>query len=158
MKHLIRRTVVSALSMLVLAIGGLVSATEAQAVTYATYKNEQTRTCLTGGKSGTVFVSTCNGSWYQQWSMISGDGHGFYRLRNRVTGECLMTDYKSQVNAVWTSRCEVVDGQLWMYDEIFFNRDLVSLLRTSPTQGAVYSDKSDTSFDWPYYDWTRTVA
>jgi outer membrane receptor for monomeric catechols len=71
MKQLIRRTVVPALSVLALATGVLVSATPAQAATYVTFKNEHSGTCLTGGKTGTVFVSTCNGSWYQQWAKAS---------------------------------------------------------------------------------------
>lgn len=158
MNRQIGRVVASTLSLLVLAIGALVSATPAHAAVYATYKNEHSRSCLTGGKTGKVFVSTCNGSWYQQWEMISGDGHGFHRYKNRVTGECLMTDYKSQVNAVWTSPCKVVSGQLWMVDETFFNRELINLLRTSPTAGAVYSDKSDTSFDYSYYNRTETFV
>ena len=72
MKQLIRRTVVSVLSMLVLAGGALISATPAHAEAYySIFKNEHSHTCLTGGKTGTVFVSTCNGSWYQQWFMMN---------------------------------------------------------------------------------------
>lgn len=104
------RTIIgSALSVTGLAIAAGVSATPAQAATYYAYQNEHSRTCLTGGKTGTVFVSTCNGSWYQQWTTAGGDDAGYYRLKNRATGKCLMTDYKNQVNAVWTSTCSTDD-------------------------------------------------
>ncbi|MEV0288770.1 MULTISPECIES: RICIN domain-containing protein [unclassified Kribbella] len=156
----LRRIAGSALSVTVVAIASGLTAAPAQAAPYYAYKNEHSRTCLTGGKTGTVFVSSCNGSWYQQWTWAGGDEQGYYRLKNRATGECLMTDYKSQVNAVWTSRCSTdndVRGQLWRTPGYIINRDLISLLRTSPTAGAVYSDKSDSSFDWSYYEWHSTT-
>ncbi|MFI7061644.1 RICIN domain-containing protein [Kribbella sp. NPDC050124] len=151
------RTIIgSALSVTGLAIAAGVSATPAQAATYYAYQNEHSRTCLTGGKTGTVFVSTCNGSWYQQWTTAGGDDAGYYRLKNRATGKCLMTDYKSQVNAVWTSTCSTdddVQGQLWRTPGYIINRDFISSLRTSPRAGAVYSDKSISSYDASYYEW-----
>lgn len=161
MNQVLRRAAVSAASVVLLAAGAAVSSTPAHAAAYSAYKNTHSGTCLTAGKTGSVFVSRCNGSSYQQWAVGAGDSYGYYQVKNRATGKCLMTSYAHTVNSVWASDCRVTKAQLWRWggpSGDFVNRDLVSFLRTSPRAGAVYSDKNDDSFAWSYYDWQLSYS
>jgi hypothetical protein len=158
----LQRFIASAVA-LIAAVGGsaVATVTPAHAATYLSLKNAHSGTCLTGGKvqsagAGSAFVSSCSGSWYQQWYWSDGDAYG-HTLRNRASGLCLRTDFVNDVNAVWTSPCDDrVAGELWAYDPDYkdvTDSDFISFLRTSPTVGAVYTDKSARSFATSYYTW-----
>jgi hypothetical protein len=166
------RAVVSALSLLVVAAGTVMSATPAQASDYWALKNSHTGTCLTGGSASngtaSVYVTTCNGSYYQQWHYLplDGDTNDYHQLQNLATGLCLRTDHKTTVNAVWNTTCskssQPSDDQLWHHDYsssggLYSRYWYGGHLRTSDRVGAVYSDQLDNrpEIPWSYYAWWR---
>ncbi|WP_238155711.1 RICIN domain-containing protein [Kribbella soli] len=141
--------------MLTVGAGGALTAAPAQAVSYRPLMNVHTGTCLTAGDSGVVFVSRCTGNTHQQWTAGAKNASGFYLLRNRATGKCLSTDYRTRVNAVWVGSCVMNSGKLWKFNSSsgdFLNGDLNSNLRTSSRAGAVYSDYNH-DLDSSYYRW-----
>jgi hypothetical protein len=110
--------------------------------------------CLTGGKindrgTSSVFLTTCNGSNYQQWDWRGTDtvDPSYLQLQNKATGLCLATDNKSfHNNAVWASSCDWRDGMRFHY-EASTHLNLICSLLPSPSvcltgreSGAVYSD------------------
>lgn len=162
MRQPLHRAGISALSVLTLGVGAIVSASPAQAASYWTAKNQRSGTCLTAGLGRSVFVSKCSRSTYQQWHTTGDPQYGFYLIQNRATGLCLTTGYRYDVNAVWQSACTKTRERRWSVGDTngaIFNRDLESNVRTSPRAGAVYSDKHDNFHgDWNYYRWQRTFV
>ncbi|SDM98875.1 Cytolethal distending toxin A/C domain-containing protein [Streptomyces sp. cf386] len=156
----LRLATVTALSTL--AVGaGMIFPSSAQAATYWTFKNERFGTCLTAGDSGTAYATLCQGWNRQQWDWV-GDGPGnFMQLKNRETGKCLVTDNKSDVNAVWLGTCNAVNGQWWYYaadtQGIFNNLGGPNdgHLRTSNNPDAVYATDAGQE-PASYYTWTGT--
>ncbi|MFB7338237.1 hypothetical protein ACFC00_42610 [Streptomyces adustus] len=137
---------------------GIVIPTGAQAApTYWTFHNFRFNTCLTGGDSGTAFGTLCNGADRQDWDWVgSGD---WKQLKNRETGLCLMTDNKTDVNAVWTSSCNsAADGQRWYYTANLFRLQGMlgsgneSLVRTSDVKDAIYATDGG-QVEETYYQW-----
>ena len=74
-------------------------------------------------------------------------------LKNRATGKCLATDFKSgstdKANGVWTSACnESTVGQRWRFvyiegtNEGYLRSSYGTFLRVSDTPQAVYTDDS----------------
>jgi hypothetical protein len=157
-----RLAAVTAIGTLV-AGAGLMFPSSAQAATYWTFKNERFGTCLTAGDSGSAYATLCQGWNRQQWDWV-GDGPGSYmQLKNRETGKCLVSDNKSDTNAVWMGTCSAVNGQWWYYDaatkgiwnNLGFGGD--GHLRTSRVKDAVYATDRDQEAD-SYYNWTGTTS
>jgi hypothetical protein len=136
----------------------------AQIPTYWTFSNlwvGNGNTCLTGGQilsNGTAhaFMSTCNGSNFQQWDWRGADPGSTYpalELQNKATGLCLATDHKSwDGNAVWVSSCDWSDGRrfMWMssgggYHYLMANLDLPNVFLTPRENGAVYANNTSDS-------------
>lgn len=91
-----------------------------------------------------------------------GDGPGnFQQLKNRETGKCLVTDNKTDVNAVWMGTRNAVDGQWWFYEAetggIFNNLGAADdgHLRTSNNPDAVHATDSGQEAA-SCYTWTGT--
>lgn len=148
-----RLAVVAALGAV---ITGATATTAQAAPTYWKFKNRYTGDCLTAGTSGKAYMAGCSSSTYQQWDWV---GSGLYQqVKNRATGRCLMTDYKTEVNAVWTSACKSVNGQRWHYfgnTEMFYNQgngSNTALRTSSPSSAAVYACKLcngwETALEW----------
>ncbi|MGX1545864.1 RICIN domain-containing protein [Streptomyces adustus] len=157
----LRLAAVGALGALVAGAGLAFPASAQTASTYWTFQNARFGTCLTAGDTGTAFATSCVGSTRQQWDWV-GDGHGIFKqLKNRNTGQCLMTDNVTDVNAVWTSSCTGSTGQWWFYnaDTLRLYDDLGAagegLLRSSNTKDAVYATDADQETP-AYYTWIGT--
>ncbi|MGW0768422.1 RICIN domain-containing protein [Streptomyces sp. NPDC002676] len=159
----LRLAAVSALGTL--AVGaGLVFPASAQAATYWTFQNERFGTCLTAGDAGSAYATTCQGSNRQKWDWVGTGHNGYHQLKNAETGKCLMTDDKTQTNAVWMSDCGTgAAGQWWYYDgssKVLFNElGLVDdfYLRTSDVKDAVYSTNIN-QVSSSYYHWSGTTG
>ncbi|GAA3574758.1 RICIN domain-containing protein [Streptomyces osmaniensis] len=160
MKRL-RLAAVGTLSAVAVGAGLMFPAT-AQAATYWTFQNQRFGTCLTAGDSGSAYATACQGWQRQQWDWV-GSGHGSYhQLKNRVTGKCLMTDNRTDTNAVWMSDCRDAAGQWWFYDG-GINRMWAEIggasdahLRTSDVKDAVYATDLN-QFASSYYTWFGTT-
>ncbi|MFD9001412.1 RICIN domain-containing protein [Streptomyces sp. NPDC059582] len=106
----------AAIGALVAGAGLLFPASAQAAPTYWTFTNGRFSTCLTAGDTGTAFATSCVGSTRQQWDWVSDGPGSSQALKNRNTGLCLMTDNKTNTNAVWMSTCNGSAGQWWYYD------------------------------------------
>jgi hypothetical protein len=149
----------------VAALGAVVTgatATTAQAApTYWKFKNHATGKCLTAGTGTKAYMANCSGSTYQQWDWV---GSTFYKqVKSRATGRCLVTDYKTNVNAVWTGTCKSVRGQRWRYfgnTNMFYNEGNGSnfaLRTTTGSASAVYACYYTGCDGWgTYLEWTGT--
>jgi hypothetical protein len=141
----LRLTVPMGLAALMLTVAGSMS--PASATTYWVYQNAYEGNCLTASTSTeSVWSGACNqgigtywfwGSetWYDTYSQRT-----YRRLVSAANGECVTTDTKTDINAVWMSPCGSGSGhQFWNAD---YN-DLHNLdgndLRTSANGDAVYS-------------------
>jgi hypothetical protein len=158
----LRLATVTALSSLAVGAGMILPSSAQAAPTYWQFQNSRFGTCLTAGDSGSAYATVCQGWNRQQWDWI-GDGAWYKQLRNRETGKCLMTDAKSDINAVWTSDCNSsATGQMWYYDsadfELYANVGGVTggYLRTSDIKDAVYTSQRNTSIADSYYTWFGT--
>ncbi|MFJ7075896.1 hypothetical protein [Streptomyces sp. NPDC098781] len=155
----LRLATVTAVSALAMGAGLVLPSTAQAAPAYWQFQNEEFRTCLTGG-SGSAFATNCNGSDRQDWDWVGGGT--WKQLKNRETGLCLMTDNKTDVNAVWTSGCDSsATGQLFYYraDNKLLQGLLggsdESLVRTSDVRDAVYASDAG-QVTGSYYRWTGT--
>ncbi|MFJ1730803.1 RICIN domain-containing protein [Streptomyces sp. NPDC088254] len=163
----VRKFTGSAVALVGMAAGfGVLQPTSAQAApqasTYWKFLNNfhHENQCLTGGRvndngSGRAFMSSCSDSQYQQWDWRGTDSTDpkFVQLQNRATGLCLATDNISDINTVWTSKCEWRSGMRFRYDyrsggggdlcvNIKKSNGDYSCLHVAST-GAVYSGYSD---------------
>ncbi|WP_329527208.1 RICIN domain-containing protein [Streptomyces sp. NBC_01462] len=157
----IRLAAVSAIAALIAGAGLVFPASAQAASTYWTFQNAHWQTCLTAGDSGTAYTTSCVGSTRQQWDWVGSSGN-FKQLKNRNTGLCLMTDNKTNTNAVWMSTCNGSAGQWWYYEALTqslfddLGGDNDGFLRTSPTvKDAVYATDGGQE-DLSYYQWTGT--
>ncbi|MFI6037892.1 hypothetical protein ACIBBD_27690 [Streptomyces sp. NPDC051315] len=107
------------LSVLTLATAGTLSSASAATTTwkYQSYYNGE---CL-ASNAGYALTETCQPYTNQRWHWGSESntwqGHTMRRLVNEYTGECLTTDNKSELNAVWMSPCGGGrSGQFWTAD------------------------------------------
>jgi hypothetical protein len=141
--------------------------TAASIPTYWTFSNlwvGNGNTCLTGGNilsNGTAhaFMSTCNGSSFQQWDWRGAEPESPYpslELQNKATGLCLATDHKSyDGNAVWVSSCDWSDGRRfsWMsngagYHYLMSRLQNPNVFLTPRENGAVYANNTaDSAMD-----------
>ncbi|MCO6003678.1 RICIN domain-containing protein [Actinoallomurus purpureus] len=134
------------------------SFTSASAATYWTFKSRQNGRCLTGSTSGKAWVAGCTGGSTQQWDWV-GSGSRYNQLKNRATGTCLTTDFKTYNNALWLSTCSSSrpPGQLFGYEDGYIGAWDFSAyrLRTSPSgSDAVYSsDITYAGIADGYYQW-----
>lgn len=160
-----RLALTTGLAASLVAVSGSLTPASAAAV-YWTFKSGQSGKCLTGSSTGKVWVAGCTGGKTQQWDWIGG-GRTYNELKNRATGTCLTTDWKTYNNAVWLSRCNSSrpasqlfgygDGYIGAYDslgDMWFYR-----LRTSPSgSAAVYSSHiTYANVADKYYKWTHTT-
>jgi hypothetical protein len=127
------------------------------APTYWTFKSSESRECITGSSTGRVWVAGCSGAGSQQWDWIGSDRE-WNKLKNRATGTCLTTDFRSYNNAVWLSSCSSSRpaGQLYSLSDGYLGAyDFSYRLRTSPSgSGAVYqSDIAYAGVADKYYKW-----
>ncbi|WP_225836212.1 RICIN domain-containing protein [Streptomyces sp. NK08204] len=160
----LRLAAVTAVSTLAAGAGLMFPASAQATPTYWTFQNERFGTCLTAGDSGSAYATYCQGWNRQQWDWVGSGHNGYLQLKNRETGRCLMTDNKTNTNAVWMSDCSTgAAGQWWYYDasykELFNELGTTNdgYLRTSDVKDAVYSTDLG-QVDISYYHWTgRTV-
>ena len=134
------------------------------AVTYWSFDADM-RGCLTGGDSGAAFETACSASnTHQDWYW-TGSQHDM--LKNRATGKCLATDFKSgskdKANGVWTSTCnESAKGQHWEWGNVLQEVGVLysgygTRLRTSDLPQAVYTDDTD-KVHWAHYYWHKGLT
>ncbi|MEU6064673.1 hypothetical protein ABZ864_09265 [Streptomyces sp. NPDC047082] len=153
----LRLAAIATIGALATSAAVLLPAPAQAAPTYWTFQNFRFHTCLTAGDSGSAYATLCNNADRQDWDWIgSGD---WKQLKNRYTGRCLMTDNKTNVNAVWTSTCNSSElGQQFYYTANLFRLQgrlgggNESLLRTSDVKDAVYSTDAG-QVDETYYQW-----
>lgn len=160
-----RMAAVGVISGLTAAAGLMFPASAQAAPTYWTFQNARFGTCLTGSDSGTAYGTLCQGWERQQWDW-TGSGHGgYHQLKNRVTGQCLTTDFVNKVNAVWTSACDTNKSQWWFYDgdsKFLFNEGSSSAslgyLRASDVKDAIYtSSYAGNDIPTTWFQWTGTT-
>lgn len=136
------------LTALMLTVAGSMST--ASATTYWTYRNDYEGNCLVSSTvSDSVWSDSCNDSlatrnWYWGASSYTRnyDGVVFRRLVSKANGDCLTTDAKTDVNAVWTSPCGNAPGQWWSGDGDHLECDTGLngvFLRTSANGDSVYT-------------------
>lgn len=164
-----RATVVAALATLLLAASGTVTQASA-ATTYWTFKSRYNGHCLTGSASTTaVWTAPCTGGPSQQWYWYGTrevyGGESYRMLRNRHSGDCLMTDFESGGgrNAVWQSSCSnQTSTREWTNDspDLLQPPYVNNSLRVSPASNAVYTNDPlfSHSNDIPYlaHTWSRS--
>jgi hypothetical protein len=160
-----KRLAVVAAAVAAAGTGALVPSS-AQAATYWKFQNTKTGNCLTGGDDGAAFLSPCvSGNVNQQWMWTGGDTAStpYNRLENAATTWCLATDYKTERNAVWTTKaCSWADnGQRWNYSGTNkgIKSKLGTLLRSNPGSVAVYgSIQNDylSYMDYTYWNGSHT--
>ncbi|MGW4911142.1 hypothetical protein [Streptomyces sp. NPDC004270] len=147
-----RSAPVAALTALLFAGSGALS-TASAATTYWQYSNESNGLCLTAStQTSNVWMATCEPISSQLWDWIGPvdpDGDGQHMLKNVANGDCLMTDFKSARNAVWTSACTGKLGEYWDNDSPnWLDADQSPWsLRTSPGTVAVFNSNSATDPD-----------
>ncbi|MEJ3746876.1 RICIN domain-containing protein [Actinomycetes bacterium KLBMP 9797] len=137
--------------------GALSPGTASAAATYWTFKSAHNGKCLNGSATtSAVWTAACNGGPSQQWDWIGAveNWNGRYqKLRNRHSGECLMSDSESGGgrNAVWQSNCNQNTTYLyWSFDggrELSFPFVDNSLRVAESSSDAVYC--SSPTWDYP---------
>jgi hypothetical protein len=117
------------------------------------FRNVQEGTCLSVTSTGGVSQADCDFGPRQLWDWA---GEGVYtQLRNQYSNRCLVTDHKTEINAVWTTVCakdldNVPDGMRWrrgdgpntqiLLRSALDRPDGTELaLRTSPNRISVYA-------------------
>jgi hypothetical protein len=167
-----RATLGAALAALFLAVAGTLSrASAATTATYWTFRSDYNGNCLTGSATTSrVWTSPCDGGPSQQWDWV-GTGRTYqnstyHMLKNRHSGECLMTDFASDRNAVWQSACDGNETGLWWSNDVPYQLDVLSSnnsLRISPASSAVYSsdwyvDEYGYGIPSSTHNWTARVS
>lgn len=120
------------------------------------FRNVEEGTCLSVTSTGGVSQADCSFGPRQLWDWV-GEGEGAYtQLRNQYSNRCLVTDHKSEINAVWTTVCakdldNVPAGMRWrrgdtpntqirLLSSLRRSVDRTSMaLRTSPNRISVYA-------------------